>query len=122
MSPVCCSVSVPFQPTIFVWNEPRWTKGSMYRGWSNPMVMMNSSLGYLGPATLLCPACQRVADDLLGLGHYGIQVRLVLEALRVDFIDILSAGRPGGKPAAGRDHLQAADRGVVAGSSRQLRG
>src|SRR5438876_10933345 len=92
----------------------------MYSGWSNPTVMMNSSLGYLGPASPLCPACQRVADDLLGLGDYGIQVRLVLEALRVDFIDILGAGRPCGEPAAGRDDFQSAARGVVARGARQL--
>ena len=32
----------PFQPNIFVWNEPRWSKGKMYSGWSNPIVIERS--------------------------------------------------------------------------------
>ena len=30
------------QPNIFVWNEPRWSKGRMYSGLSKPEVVMRS--------------------------------------------------------------------------------
>ena len=38
---------------------------------------------------------------------------LAAKTLRVDFVDVLGAGRPGGEPAARGDHLDAADRCVV---------
>jgi hypothetical protein len=37
---VCTGVSTPFQPNIFVWNDPRWSKGRMYRGRSKPIVVI----------------------------------------------------------------------------------
>src|SRR5260221_2499854 len=43
-----------------------------------------------------------------------------LEALRVDLVEVLGAGGTGREPAASRDHLQASDRRVVAGSAREL--
>ena len=44
----------------------------------------------------------------------GVQVRLVLEALGIDLVDILRPGRPGRKPAAGGGDLQAADPDAIA--------
>jgi hypothetical protein len=37
---VCSGVSTPSQPNIFAWNDPRWSNGSMYSGWSKPIVVM----------------------------------------------------------------------------------
>ena len=38
---------------------------------------------------------------------------LILEALRVDLVDVLGAGGPGGEPAVGSHYLEAADRFAV---------
>jgi hypothetical protein len=65
---------------------------------------------------------QRVVHDLLGFNNDGVEVSLILEALRVDLADILRAGGPGRKPAAGGYDLQALDRGVVARRAGQLGG
>ena len=43
------------------------------------------------------------------------------ETFGVDLVDVLRAGRPCGKPAVFGDHLDAADRGAVAGSVGQRR-
>src|SRR5262245_7203840 len=69
---------------------------------------------------ILLEGLQGVVHDSLGLAHNGIQVGLVLEALRVDLVDVFRAGGPGREPAAGGHHLQAADRGVVARGAGQL--
>ena len=53
---------------------------------------------------------QRLVHHLLRLADDGVEVRLVLEALRVDLVDVLGAGGPRREPAAGGDDLQAADR------------
>ena len=45
---------------------------------------------------------QRVVHDLLRLFHDRVQVRLALEALSVNLVDVFGAGGPGGKPAVGR--------------------
>ena len=58
------------------------------------------------------------ADDALGLLHDGLEVGGSLEALGIDFVDVFGAGGPGGEPAVGGDHLQAADGSVVARSAR----
>src|SRR5262245_12441517 len=63
---------------------------------------------------------QGVAHDLLRLAHDGVEVGLVLEALRVDLVDVFRAGRPGREPATGGHDLQAADRGVIARGTGQL--
>src|SRR4030095_5300235 len=42
ISAVCSGVKVPCQPNIFVTNEPRWSKGRIYRGLSKPRVFMMS--------------------------------------------------------------------------------
>ena len=59
-------------------------------------------------------------DDGPSLGHDGVQVRLVDEALRVDLVDVLGARRPGREPAASGHDLQAADRGAIARGANQL--
>src|SRR5205807_2711160 len=59
---------------------------------------------------------------LLGLAHEDLEVALILEALRVDLVDVLGAGGPGGKPSAEGYHLQAVDRRIVARSARELGG
>ena len=64
------------------------------------------------------PGC--AGHDLPGFGHDGIQMRLAGVTLRVDLVDVLGAGRPGGKPAVGGHDFQAADRGVVAGARVSL--
>ena len=43
------------------------------------------------------------------------------QALGVEFVDVLRARRTCGKPAAGRDNLQPANRGVISGSSGESR-
>src|SRR5260370_39294807 len=65
---------------------------------------------------------QRVVDDLLGFAHHRVEVSLVLEALRVDLVDVLRAGGPGCKPAAGSHDFQALDGGAVPRRAGQLRG
>ena len=57
---------------------------------------------------------QRLPHNLLRLGHNGLQVLLVPEALGVNLVEVLRAGRPGGEPPRGGDDFQAADRGVIA--------
>ena len=42
---------------------------------------------------------ERVVDDLLRFFHDGIQMRLIAEALGIDFVDVFGAGRPGREPA-----------------------
>src|SRR5262249_40037034 len=42
---------------------------------------------------------QRAGHDGLRFAHNSIQVRLALEALRVDFVDVFGARGPRGKPA-----------------------
>ena len=46
----------------------------------------------------------------------------ILEAFGLEFVDIFRARRACSKPAARRDDLQTADRGVVAGSAGKFRG
>ncbi len=65
---------------------------------------------------------QRVVHNLLGLAYDSVQMRLVLEAFRVDLVDVFRARGPGRKPAASGHHLQAADWGVVARGAGQLGG
>ena len=47
-----------------------------------------------------CRRTQRIVHHLLGFGHNNIQMRVTLEALGVDLIDVLGAGGPNAKPAA----------------------
>src|SRR5271169_349057 len=80
-----------------------------------------------GAALKTRPACvwltshQCVIHHLLGFLHDRIQVGLVPKTLRVDLVYVLRTGWPGGKPSVGCDNLQPANRGVIAGSTRQLR-
>src|SRR5262245_33091768 len=50
---------------------------------------------------------------LLGLGHNGVEVRLVLKTLSIDLVDMLRTGWPGCKPTASGHDFEAADGGVV---------
>src|SRR5262245_52024548 len=63
----------------------------------------------------------RRGHDPLCLADDRVQVGLVLEALGVELVDVLGAGRPGREPATGRHDLQPADRGVVARGAGELR-
>src|SRR5882724_9213776 len=63
---------------------------------------------------------ERVVHHFPRLGDNGIQVSLILEALRVNFVDVLRTGRPGGKPTAGSHYFEATDRSIVGGSSGQF--
>ena len=45
---------------------------------------------------------------------------LILEALCIDLVDILGAGRPGRKPATLGNDLESADRGAVTWSRGQF--
>src|SRR2546422_11192782 len=56
--------------------------------------------------------------DRLRVAHDGVEVSLVLEAFRVDLVDVLRAGRPRREPAAASDDLQTADRRIVARGRR----
>src|SRR6266540_6549761 len=53
-------------------------------------------------------------DHPPGLVDDPLQVLLAEEALRVDLVDVLGAGRPGGEPAVLGGDLHPADRGAVA--------
>src|ERR1700689_981185 len=74
--------------------------------------------------TILSRACKRSSagsgarerrvDDLLRLGDQPVQMGGVVKALGVDLVDVLGPGRPRREPAAARDHLHAADGGIVA--------
>src|SRR6516164_7814012 len=57
---------------------------------------------------------QRGLDERARLHQDELQVLLAAEALRVQLVDILSAGRSRREPAMRRDHLEAANRGTVA--------
>src|SRR5260370_14163383 len=63
---------------------------------------------------------QSVAHDLLCLAHDGIKVGLVLEAFRIDLVNVLRSGGPGREPAADSHDLQTADRGIVARGAGEL--
>ena len=60
------------------------------------------------------------AHDPLCFGHDRLQVLLVLEALGIDLVFVLGAGRASREPAARGHYLQAADRRPVAGGAGQL--
>src|SRR5271166_3603206 len=51
----------------------------------------------------------------------GLEVPLAPEALGVDLVNVLCAGRPRRKPSAGRHYLQPADRSIITRCRRQLR-
>src|SRR3984893_9963432 len=69
-----------------------------------------------------CPrSAQRFGDDGLGLVDDALEMRLVPEALGVDFVDVFGARWTGGKPAVLRDDLQAADLRPVSRRPHQLR-
>src|SRR3546814_5284629 len=57
---------------------------------------------------------QRSILDPLRLCEDRLQVIAAFEAFAVDLVDVLGARRARGEPAAGGDHLDAADRRVVA--------
>src|SRR5437667_12879146 len=67
-------------------------------------------------------AADRGANELLCLGHERVQVRRALEALRVNLVDVLRAGRPSREPPARGHDLQAVYRRVVARGPGQLGG
>src|SRR5487761_103079 len=56
----------------------------------------------------------RRIDDRLRFLHDALQVIGAAEALGVDLVDLFGARWPRGKPAAFRDHLDAADRRAIA--------
>ena len=64
---------------------------------------------------------QRVAHNCLRFIDDGIQVSLILEAFRVNLVDVFCAGRTRGKPTAAGHDFQTTDLRVVAGSASQLR-
>src|SRR5262245_6940335 len=64
----------------------------------------------------------RAIDQRLRLPYESVEVRLVLEALRVDLVDVLGARRPRREPSAGGHDLQTADGRAVAGGLREFRG
>lgn len=60
----------------------------------------NEQLGY---------AHQGLSDDVLRFVDNRVEMRLALQAFRVQFVDILSAGRPRRKPAVLRHDFQSSD-------------
>src|SRR6478736_6511449 len=57
---------------------------------------------------------QRRIDDRLRIAEDFAQVRLAAETLCIDLVDVLGAGRPRGKPAAGAADLDPTDWRIVA--------
>src|SRR5262245_58599465 len=68
------------------------------------------------------PPADRTVDECLCLVHERIEVGRAVEALRVNLVDVFRAGGARREPSVGGHDLQAADRRVIAGSPRQLRG
>src|SRR5215813_5020268 len=54
-----------------------------------------------------------IVYDRLRFVHDRIEVGLVLKTLRIDFVDVLGARGPGGKPPVGSHHLEATNRCAV---------
>src|ERR1700739_2177792 len=71
---------------------------------------------------LLFGGGQRGVHHHLSLADDGVEVGLVLEALRVYLVDGLGARGPGREPAAAGDHLEAIDWSIVARGAAQLGG
>ena len=67
------------------------------------------SLRNLTIAALSTLRPQRPVDDFARFGQNLLQVRLALERLGVNLVNVLRARRTSGKPTARRHHLQAAD-------------
>src|SRR5271155_170785 len=63
---------------------------------------------------------QSLVHHLLGFAYERIQMRLALEALGVDFINVFRSGRAGRKPAASCHNFQAANRSAISWSPAQL--
>src|SRR5208283_1804518 len=63
----------------------------------------------------------RRGDDLARLFLDGGQVLGSAEGFGVQLVDVFGAGRTGGEPAGRRDHLESADRRVVARRGGQRR-
>src|ERR1700722_12609048 len=64
-------------------------------------------------------ARERGVDDGLRLADQPTQMRFVIKAFAVDFVDVFGAGGACGKPATARGYFDAADRRIVAGCSSQ---
>jgi hypothetical protein len=56
---------------------------------------------------------QRTKDYFLRLINDRAEMFSAFQAFRVQFIDVLRSGRPGSKPTAHRDDLQASDRRII---------
>src|SRR5215813_1483445 len=56
---------------------------------------------------------QSGVNNILCLSHDRIEVCLIPEALRINLLEVLGSGGPGGKPAAVRHNLETADGCVV---------
>src|ERR1700675_700851 len=86
----------------------------------SPPEKMGSVPGpWAGPGTSKIPECSTGKGSVhhrLGFAHDAVQMGLILEALRVDLVDVFRAGGAGGEPAARRHDFQAADRRVIARS------
>src|SRR5215471_16745748 len=80
----------------------------------------SSSYSYRFLALASSARGERSIHHFLCLAYDCIKVRLVPEAFGVDLVDRFGAGRPGCKPAAGRDHLETVDRSVVPGGAVEL--
>src|SRR6185369_10139452 len=76
-------------------------------------VSIHSRSSMLNIATLL-PRSQSCIDDGLCFAQDRLQMRVVLEGLRINLVDVLGSGRTRGEPAACGDNFDAADRCVVA--------
>src|SRR5712672_2456618 len=65
---------------------------------------------------------QCAVHHLLSFTHDRVQMRLALEALSVDFVDVLGAGRPSCKPSVFCYDLEAANRRLISRSPSEFRG
>ena len=74
----------------------------------------------IGPIGISC-LVEKLTDESVRIVLNPLQVILAAEAFRINLIDILRSRWPGGKPATPGDHLNSADRFVIAGGSDQLR-
>src|SRR5271154_7279324 len=91
----------------------RFETGDLSRRFRQIMQPSNKLQKYL---LLHAGLTQSIVNHLLGFAHDGVQMRLTLEALSVDLVNVLGPRRTRGKPTIGRNNLQSADGSAIARS------
>src|SRR5262245_30054504 len=91
------------------------------RATSSLTSLMSFSSGDEVPKLTRSVTGQGISNNPLRFANDRVEVRLTLEALRVELVHVFGAGWPGCEPAVFGDDLQPADGGIIARSASQLR-